>query len=178
MKKLALCFLGLALLCCPLAVLYAATAFAQQKHSPQLGSDYLDVGGVRLRLGMSKSELENKFSSENVTKTDDGGWFLKVGVSYSTLRFTDGKLTFADRSWRNGDADTFDALFGLVTSLNNEGYSACTVFADTRADPQLSARRVWIRCGKKAILVIEIKEGQKTHDEVTEQLGVWTDDTK
>jgi hypothetical protein len=65
-----------------------------------------------------------------------------------------------------------EALFGAVTSLNDEGFSACKVTADTKTDPTMTLHRVWIACGEKTILIVRSTfVGGKPYNTVDEHLG-------
>jgi hypothetical protein len=160
-----------------LAVLTLATLssllYAQQKSSPQISNAALDVHGTKLRLGMTKGEVTDKLAGNEVTKDNEDNWSIAPsGKLGPALQFTNGRLSYADRYWVTYDNDIAEALFGAVNSLNQGGFSACTVTADTKTDPDMTLHRVWIRCGEKSILLVRDSLGGKSYNSVYEQLGV------
>jgi hypothetical protein len=76
-----------------------------------------------------------------------------LGKVSPSLQITEGRLSFADRTWTTED-DIAESLFGVVSSFNSEGYSACKINADTKSSPTLMAQRVWIDSREKTILVV------------------------
>jgi hypothetical protein len=60
-----------------------------------------------------------------------------------------------------------------VSSLNQEGFSTCTVTAGTNATPERINQNVWMQCGDKLISVSkQSKNGAKPVTSIYEQLGV------
>jgi hypothetical protein len=59
-------------------------------------------------------------------------------------------LTSLIKNWVTYDNDIMEALFGAVTSLNDEGFSACKVTADTKTDPTMTLPRCEKCLEKKA----------------------------
>jgi hypothetical protein len=164
MKKTVLVVLTLAALSLP--------PYAQQRVSPQLSKAAIDVSGTKLRLGMTKGEVTDKLAGNEITKGDEDTWAIAPsGSSGSTLQFTNGRLSFADRYWVTYDNDIAEALFGAVNSFNQEGFSTCAVTADTKTEPGRTFHRVWIRCGEKSILLVRDSFGEKSYNQVYEQLG-------
>jgi hypothetical protein len=164
MKKTALTALALIALC---SILYA-----QQRSSPQLGKAAIDVHGTKLRLGMTKGEVTDKLAGNEITKDSEDNWNIaRSGDLGPSLQFTNGRLSYADRYWVTYDNDIAEALFGAVNSLNQEGFSSCTVTADSKFDPGTTTQRVWILCGEKSILMIRRSLGGKSYNSVYERLG-------
>ena len=87
------------------------------------------------------------------------------------MQFTDGHLSFADRTWSATDDDIAESLFGVVTSFNSAGYSSCEVTANTNTSPNITNQNVWIDCGEKTILVKQISMYGKSYKWVSERLG-------
>lgn len=159
----------IAILCC-LAVLsiLSSLVYAQRR----LSRSAIDVKGVKLRLGMSKSEVSEKLVGNEITKTDEDDWMVAAsGELGPSLEFTDGRLSFADRYWVTYDNDISEALYGAVTSLNQEGLPACTVNTDIKTDPDSSLHRLWILCGEKSIVMVHNMTHARTFNTVHEQLG-------
>jgi hypothetical protein len=128
---------------------------------------------------MTKAQVAEKLVGHEITKMDADSWLvgtgaeLRAGRDLPEVQFTGGFLSYADRQWTTASNDTAEALFGLVTSLNEEGFSKCTVDADTHAetDLDLNAQRVWMVCGEKTVLVARQTIGGKSFSSVSERLG-------
>jgi len=152
---------------------------AQMQTSQQLSKTAIEIGGAKLRLGMTKAQVAEKLVGHEIQKINDGEWMIGTVEEWRTsgdlpeLQFTRGLLSYADRQWTTAQNDTAEALFGVVTSLNDEGLSKCTIAADTRAETDigLSSQRVWIMCGEKTILVARQTVGGKSFSSVSERLG-------
>lgn len=148
-------------------VVISSFLYAQQKSSAQLSKEYIDVLGSRLRLGMTKADVAEKLVGVKALFKEEDEW----AFDGATIQFKNGRLNFADREWVTAGNTPVDALFGLVTSLNSEGLYVCNVFTDTRPDPAMTSQRVWLRCGNKAVLILKNRIGDKTYEDVYEQLG-------
>jgi hypothetical protein len=146
---------------------------AQQKTSPQWGKGVLEVSGTKVRLGMTKGEVTERLAGTEISRINDNNWMVgKPEDLGPSLQFTDGRLNFADRYWVTHDNDITEALFGAVNSLNQQGFSACTVTAGTNTSPEMTAQNVWISCGEKSILVTRHSHADgKSYNMVYEQLG-------
>lgn len=149
---------------------------AQQKHSAQLGKAALEVSGVKLHLGMTKGEVAEKLSGNEISKYNEDNWMIAAPNNLGpTLQFTNGRLTHAERNWVTYDNDITEALFGVVHSLNEEGFATCVVTANTKATPDATSHGVWIVCGEKSILVVRRTFGGKSYNTVDEHLGTMHD---
>jgi len=165
MKRLALVLLTFAALSCIL--------HAQEK---RLSKAAIEIRGTKLRLRMTKAAVTEKLAGTEITKIHDNEWIAGSPEHLGpTLQFTDGSLSFADREWTTGYNDTGEALFGVVNSLNSEGFSSCSVRADTHSSPDIVSQRVWIDCGEKTIVLIRRSISGKTFTSVMEQLGTMRD---
>jgi hypothetical protein len=145
-----------------------------QDHAPaQSGRATIEVGSTKLRLGMTKAQVEEKLSGHDITKIQPNEWMVSSEKELGpTLQFSNGQLTFADRYWTTSDNDIGEAFFGAATTLNQEGFSACTLESGTKVSPDMTAHNVWINCGEKSILVTRHLMGGKSYNMVYEQLGV------
>jgi len=162
---------ALALLCVSMTSVYA-----QKQASQQLSKTTIEVAGTKLRLGMTKAQVAEKLVGHEVTKWHENDWTLGSRQNPGdTLQFTGGVLSYAEREWTTGVNDVAEALFGAVSALNDEGFSACSVTADTHSSPDISAQRVWIMCGEKTVAVIRRSIGGKSFTSVEEELGKWRD---
>jgi hypothetical protein len=124
---------------------------------------------------MTKAQVAEKLAGVEITKIHDDEWMvgsLEKKELGPTLEFTKGALSYAERFWTVSDTDTVEQLFGAVSSLNNEGFSQCSVTADTNNSPDIRAQRVWIMCGEKSVLVVRRTiVGGHSYDAVYERLG-------
>ena len=137
-----------------------------------MGKAALEVAGVNLHLGMTKGEVTEKLSGNEISKMNDDNWMIAAPNQLGpTLQFTNGRLTHAERNWGTYDNDIVEALFGVVHSLNEEGFVTCVVTANTKAGPDAASRGVWIVCGEKSILVMRLTFGCKSYNTVDEHLG-------
>jgi hypothetical protein len=168
--------LAVALLC----TLSSGGTLYAQKGQPvqQLSKTAIEVGGAKLRLGMTKSQVAEKLVWHEITKINDEVWMLGTEEEMRhrelpELQFTSGLLTYADRQWTTVNNETAEALFGVVTSLNDEGLSRCSVTTDTHAETDLglNSQRVWIICGEKTVVVARDTIGGKSFSSVSERLG-------
>jgi hypothetical protein len=151
-----------------IALLALAPAPAPQRIQHAAAS--IEINGVALRLGTSKNEVEQKYGPSEILKSSEDGWL--IGQVQSLVHFTNGKLTFAERNWPNQDNDIGEQLFGVINSLNAEGFNNCKVFTDVKTDPAATLHRVWIDCGDKTILVVRyLGTSGKIFNTVDEHLG-------
>jgi hypothetical protein len=155
-----------------IALSFSSVISAQKKDPPHWGSAYMEVAGAKLHLGMTKSEVTDLLAGSPFKKINESFWVMgPEDHDGPTLQFTNGRLTFVSRNWATYNNDITDALFGVVTSLNSEGFSACKVTADTKTDPTSTVQRVWVACGEKTILIIRATMSGKIYNTVDEHLG-------
>ena len=87
----------------------------------------------------------------------------------------------------NSGDDQIDALYSAISSLNQDGYSACKVRTEVinapvsdpdtgRIIPEVSSKgeKVWVECGQKSVLVVKMKTGIRVNEDVMEQPSVPT----
>src|SRR5277367_6257254 len=126
-----------------IALMLPSVIYAQKKDPPHWGSAYMEVAGAKLHLGMTKAEVTGRLAGSAFRKLDENMWMMGSEKDDGpTLQFTNGRLNFVSRDWITYDNDITAALFGVVTSLNDEGFSACKVTADTKTDPVATLQRV------------------------------------
>jgi hypothetical protein len=157
-----------------LAAAALATPHAQSQASLHSSTE-IEVATHRLHLGMTKAQVTEKLAGTEITKIREDEWMvgsLEKKELGPTLQFTKGILSYAERFWTLSDDDIVEQLFGVVHSLNNEGFSQCSVTADTSDSPDIRAKRVWMLCGEKSVLVIRRTiVGGHSYDAVYERLG-------
>ena len=143
---------------------------------PQAGNSYIEISGVRLRLGMTKAQVSEKLVGNTIKKIDEDFWGIGTEeLAPEVIQFTNGRLTYAERDWRSNTNDIYEGLFGAVTTLNNQGFKRCHVETKTVASPGDSAKYIWIDCGEKAISVIRDTISGKSYNLVHETLGDYRD---
>lgn len=144
---------------------------ARQRTPSQWGRAVLEVSGTKVHLGMTKAEVSEKLSGTEISKINENNWVVGA-IPGPTLQFTNGRLSYADRYWITYDNDIVEALFGAVNSLNQEGFSACTVTAVLKTLPDSTGHSVEIMCGEKSVLITRLSFGGKSYNSVYEQLGI------
>jgi len=160
----------------------SALLYAEQRPSQQVTKPSIEIEGVKLHLGMTKADVAERYVGTQITKMNEDRWIIG---KWGTVGFKSGKLVFADRSWNNVGDDPIDAIFGVVSSLNREGYTSCKVLAENKSVPVTDPKtgrvsealstnfdRVWIACGAKTVLIVKVKFGDRLNEDVSEQLGV------
>jgi hypothetical protein len=164
-----------------LAIAQKAATGARPEATLPVSKATIEVGGVVLRLGMTKAQVAEKLVGNEISKMHEDEWMLgsleKKNIG-PTLQFTKGVLSYADREWVNSDNDIGEALFGAISSLNEEGFSACDVTASTKNSPSLAAERVFVTCGAKTVAVVRRSFGGHAYTSVYEQLGTMRDVTE
>jgi hypothetical protein len=79
--------------------------YAQTKRS-RTNSAFIEIAGVKLRLGMTPGEVTEKIAGTKITKVDEDFWGIGGEEPPSeSLQFTNGRLSFAQRYWKSHDND-------------------------------------------------------------------------
>lgn len=145
--------------------------YAQTKRSPT-DSAFIEIAGIKLRLGMTPREVTAKLPGTKITRIHGDLWGIGGEESPTeTIQFTNGRLSFAQRYWKSFDNDIVESLFGAVSTLNQQGYSQCTVQTREKRTPDALVHAVWIVCGEKAVSITRDTIGDKSYNMVYEQLG-------
>lgn len=119
----------------------------------------LELGSVTVWLGMPQQEALAKFATagykvQSAPSADDPTWVLNGDTVYD-VRFTAGRLSFADRSWAGKNIDSIEAVIGALTTLAQYGGTPCDVTHDRSVQPSASFDRIFIRCGKRSVLIMK-----------------------
>jgi len=111
----------------------AASALAQATQPSKQPSIRI---GMSLQLGMPRDAIITKLSENyTVTKFKDAGddWIVAGKDNPENweghLGFHGGKLTYASRSWTQGDEDKeafAQALWGVMSHIDSEGQHSCS----------------------------------------------------
>jgi hypothetical protein len=144
-----------------LALSFAVSTVAQTTQPSTQPSIWI---GTQLRLGMTRDEIINKLAANHtVTKMQGAGddWIVAEKQSMTTwqgyIGFHDAKLTFASRSWTQGDEDTFafaQALRRAMSQMNDEGHNSCSFGVPTSNSATAEIRYVRFYCGAKRIEIM------------------------
>jgi len=144
-----------------LALSFAVSTVAQTTQPSTQPSIWI---GTQLRLGMTRDEIINKLAANHtVTKMQGAGddWIVAEKQSMTTwqgyIGFHDAKLTFASRSWTQGDEDTFafaQALWRAMSQMNDEGHNSCSFGVPTSNSATAEIRYVRFYCGAKRIEIM------------------------
>src|ERR1700680_3236280 len=96
-----------------LAIAQKATTSRRPETALPVSKATIEVGGVVLRLGMTKAQVAEKLVGNEISKMPEDEWMLgsleKKNIG-PTLQFTKGVLSYADREWANSDNDIGGAL--------------------------------------------------------------------
>jgi hypothetical protein len=145
--------------------------FVPQPKAQEASKAEIEIGGARLRLGMTKADVTEKLAGVPIYKDREDFWLIGEKSISQCLQFTNGRLSYASRNWPTFDNDVLEAFYGAVAHLNNEGHSSCKVNADSKLEPDEKYQRVLIRCGEKTILVSRASLSGKSYNTVDEMLG-------
>jgi hypothetical protein len=150
----------------------------------------LQIGLVRVRLGMSKIELQNEISGtaegeaavhhtgdelgSNVFVMTENMWNVGTprGDSHAgEVIFRNGRVVYAEREWLLKDSDAIDAILGAIDSFQQQGLRACVISRDTLPDPAAAYERAWIDCGARRLLITKAKVKGQEFRSITESIG-------
>lgn len=137
-------------------------------------ANYLAIGSVWLRLGMTKEQVSRTLQSYEIIRKDDD-WRVITAMEEPRrsvfLEFTNGRLSYAWHEWpiRTSD-DIVPAIFGAVNSLGlglppaqSGGPRArplgCSIWTDVVSTVEAAADRVWVQCGPKSVLIAKGRAG-------------------
>jgi hypothetical protein len=144
-----------------LAVSLAISTLAQTKQPSKQPSIWI---GIQVQLGMSRDEVISKLAANyRVTKVQSTGddWIVadkqNAEIWQGHLGFHDGKLTYASRSWTQGNEDTFAfalALWRVMSETDRESHNACSFDVPATNSPNAEIRYVRFFCGGKRIEIM------------------------
>jgi hypothetical protein len=179
----------LKIFCVMLALLLVGAVSGARKYPsagkpPKEQPPALRIGLVEVRLGESKTELQNESSDLDVLKVTDILW--EVGTPggddhAGTIIFTNGYVTYADREWLLKGSNAVDAILGAIDSFQQEGLRACVISHDTLPSPSAPTERATLNCGAKQLVVSKVnvihpfgateKSPGKKFEQITEVIG-------
>lgn len=129
----------------------------------------LDLGKLKVRLGMSKTELlsaaaklgykvdEDETSGYMTITNNEGDDFV-----YSA-KFKEARLVYATRSWKDGQSDQWRALMGALSTVEHR---TCRVFRSQKSKPGFNYNAYFLDCGEHGVYVEEsaFGDGVRTTD--------------
>ncbi len=158
-------------LCATVVATLISTGFSQTADKQTA----LDLGHVTVWLGMPQQEAMKRFSSAGYKVTEAGslGVFLKAADDYYQMRFNQGRLVYAERSWYNSkQGDAFDAVLGALVALAGDAKNqTCTVSHQPVKDPDVTWERIFIFCGDRSVRIGKGRLGGTAGVDVTEFIG-------
>ncbi|HXM23969.1 MAG TPA: hypothetical protein VN948_22120 [Terriglobales bacterium] len=118
--------------------------------------------GMELQLGMSRDGVITRLAATyrvvKVQGEEGDTWIVEEKNDPITiigaLGFTAGKLTYASRSWTQGNEDTYafaQALWGAMAQIDKEDQHACSFSVPTSRSPTAEMSYVRLYCGPKRI---------------------------
>lgn len=117
----------------------------------------LQLGTVTVWLGEDKATAKQQIEAGGMlfNSLPSSG---QVGVADAnnayTLRFDNGKLVYADRTWLPDDGSkALPSVMDALTSLIDQGANNCRIEHLPITSPDTKLNRVFIECGQRGILL-------------------------
>lgn len=156
-------------------VAFCLSSFSQEQAQSTGEKVELDLGAVTVWLGMPQQEAFSKFATagykvQAASSSDDPTWVLNGDHAYE-VRFSSGRLSFADRSWAGKNVDSIEAVIGALGTLAQHSGSPCDVSHDPIVQPGNSSDRVFVSCGKRSVLIMKGKFNGHEIVDVYERIG-------
>lgn len=123
----------------------------------------LELGNVTVWLGVPQQEALSKFATAGyrvhpASGSDDLTVVLNGnGEHVYNVKFSEGRLTLADRSWMGKGVNNIEAVIGALGALAQHGSVRCEVIHDPIAEPGSSWDRIFVSCGKRSVLIAKGK---------------------
>lgn len=145
---------------------------SQRPSAPSAES--IDVGGIELRLGMSKAEVLSRIADKGYASGTGDGVNLPIleghgkGQASSLLglvSFENNRLTFINRVWTpdndNGPAIA-RGLYGVFSDAQRQGRTVCTMSTDSRQSPSADIKEVSFTCGQsRKVIFLQLTHYQE-----------------
>jgi len=130
----------------------------------QLASNHskvsIDLGSVKVWLGMSQTDALLQFQSAGYKMLGDGTTARKDfqdGNHVYTVWLKNEKVVCAEREWYTSGKDEMDAVLGALGAIASHGAGSCSITHDTINEPDNSAERILIDCGQRSVLLMKSK---------------------
>jgi hypothetical protein len=150
----------------------------------------LQIGLLNVRLGMPRTELQNKISGmpggdsavhhagdelgQNVLVISEDLWnvgTLNGDGHAGEVWFRNNRVVYAEREWLLKDSDAVDAVLGAIDSFQHEGLHACVISHGTTTEPGETRELAWIDCGARQLLIAKTKIRDKEFKSIAESIG-------
>jgi hypothetical protein len=141
----------LKILCVVLVLLSVGAVSGAQEQPPSL-----QIGTVKVWLGMPKSEVERQFHIDlELSKTTENSWMvgLMAGHREARVDFWNGVVTSVTKFWMLSQSDGAEAVLGAVDSLTRQGHRMCVMSHSTSHAPGVRNEIATITCGATALVV-------------------------
>ena len=171
-------------------MLFVAAVATNAEHSPgQMTRDDINLGSVRLTLGMPQDLVLTALSkSYDVEKLDDGqqfsSWIVNARAGseklatpkyVANIAFRQAKLTIVMKNWapenQQKGVEFATSLYDVITSFTNEGRTACSIETGRKRDPGHDGKAIFITCGAKYIRIDILSGPQGESTSMAEVLG-------
>jgi hypothetical protein len=139
----------------------------------QMPQDSIDIGGVPLKLGMPQGvvlqQLGGPFDLQESAGKSSTSWLVTQKAhpraAVASVSFKEQKLTFVSKIWTVNEPDTEaalgNALFGAVSSFEQEGKTGCTIKTGQSQGPTVERKTIFIICGQKHLQIDIFRIGQQ-----------------
>jgi hypothetical protein len=137
----------------------------------------LDLGTMTVWLGMSKAQLLAscvKSGYRPISSDDPEELYVADQVGEITrqvfaVRFLNGKLSYANRTWLTKSGSVDDAVIGAFATFN--GKTGCSIAHAFENGPDRHIERVVVTCGSRSVLVSKGEALGMNETEVLEEIG-------
>jgi hypothetical protein len=138
------------------------------------GQPELEIGAVRVSLGMSQEQAQSKFSEfgykiENGVAPDT--WIIHAGDRYGQVTFRSGRLVYASREWAASDEDGLRSVLNALTTFVQEGATSCSVSNHSFVSPGTAVDSVFISCGDRDLHLLNGNAQGSAVKHVLESIG-------
>jgi hypothetical protein len=126
---------------------------------------------------MPRQEVISKCAAAGYTvseaKPKDGTILFVSTKHVYTTQFQDDHLTYADREWYSSetDLDAFQTAIVAMGALSDKNSSPCTIVNQPLNTPSTQATRIFLWCGKRSLLLVDMKMSGKHYYSVQERIG-------
>jgi hypothetical protein len=137
----------------------------------------LDLGSVTVYLGMTEVEALKRLSEKSykVVQPNANSAIASAAGHFYTLKFRNGALVYADRTWTE-NPELIDAILGGLGSVARNSTNTCHVLHQPVSDPDVSGDRFFIVCGHRNLLVGKLRIEREIGPTVLESIGDITSD--
>ncbi len=105
-------------------------------------------------------------------KPDGTTVFISTKHVYTT-QFRGDHLSYADVEWYSSetDLDAFQTAMSAMSALAGKTSSPCTMSNQPLSSPSLQSARIFLSCGERPLLLVDMKMESKHYYSVLERIG-------